>query len=140
MRSVRLALLALTLALLPRSGAAESIEGAKRALCSLVENFECSVSGRCEEVTAEDLNVPQFFTIDFGKKRISGITYEGAERTTAIEGERSLDGGRRILQGSDGGRGWSVLLDTSAGKLTLAATDFEAGTGFVLFGACTRLE
>jgi hypothetical protein len=33
-----------------------------------------------------------------------------------------------------------VLVDATTGKLTLAATDFEAGTGFVLFGACTPLE
>jgi hypothetical protein len=140
MRNLRLALLALLLACAPRSGAAESIEGAKRALCSLVENFECSVSGRCDEVTADDLDMPQFFTLDFAKKRISGTTSQGAERSTAIEADHAAGGDRRILQGSDGGRGWSVLLDSASGNLTLAATDYEAGTAFVLFGACTRLD
>jgi hypothetical protein len=144
MRGSRIPLLALSLALplafVPRGGEAESIQGAKRALCSLVENFECNASGRCQEVTPDDLDLPQFFTVDFGKKRISGITAQGVERVTSIENDRSVDGGRRILQGSENGRGWSVLLDPPVGKLTLAATDFEAGTGFLLFGACTPLD
>lgn len=46
----------------------------------------------------------------------------------------SMDG-RLILQGSQNGRGWSLVISETSGKMNVAAAD--DGAVFVVFGGCT---
>lgn len=79
------------------------------------------------------LGIPRFLTVDFGAKRLSGKTAEG-ELHTAIQNVQSLDG-KQILQGAEGGRGWSIVIDEQTGDMSAAVADQSAG--FLVFGACT---
>jgi hypothetical protein len=43
--------------------------------------------------------------------------------------------GRLILQGTQTGKGWSMVITEATGKMTLTASGEEVG--FIVFGACT---
>ena len=45
--------------------------------------------------------------------------------------------GKLILQGTQGQRGWTMLIDEDTGRLSATVT--ADGEGFVVFGACTVL-
>ncbi|MEE8415372.1 MAG: hypothetical protein V3S05_03795, partial [Desulfobacterales bacterium] len=61
----------------------------------------------------------------------------GSIRTTKIRNLERLDN-RLILQGIQSGRAWSMVINVTTGKVTLSASDEQAG--FVIFGACTPLD
>jgi hypothetical protein len=42
--------------------------------------------------------------------------------------------GKLILQGVQNGKAWSMVITEATGKMTLTASDDQAG--FVIFGAC----
>ena len=72
---------------------------------------------------------------DFKKKQLSGTDSDGEDETTAIENVRVNDG-QTILQGAEGGRAWSMVINQMTGDMTAAIAGDE--TGFVLFGVCQK--
>ena len=56
---------------------------------------------------------------------------------TAIKNQQQLDG-MLILQGAENGRGWSMAIDEKSGEMTLTVAGDQVG--FVVFGACMRLD
>jgi hypothetical protein len=65
------------------------------------------------------------------------ITSTGVEsRQAAIQRLEHADG-RLMLQGGQGGRGWSMVIGEETGKMSASVVD--ADVGFVIFGACTPL-
>ena len=112
-----------------------AMDGTQTLLCATQAVNECVVGEHCESVTADSVNVPDFFVVDAA----NGII-EGSGRQTAIERKESLDG-KLVLQGADDGvedvrdgLGWTMVIDDSNGKMSLTG----AGDGFaiVVFGAC----
>lgn len=120
--------------IVPVSAKAGNFDGSRTLLCALIEVYECVPHEGCEGTTAEAINLPQFLTIDFQKKHISGTTAEGAVRKTDIERMEHANG-RLILQGGEEGRGWSISIHEETGKMVATVSGEEAG--FVIFGACT---
>jgi len=112
---------------------AGSFDGSVPLLCAVVETFGCGEIENCQEGTAQDVNIPQFLSIDFKKKMISG-NQEKNVRTTKIDNVTQHDR-RLILHGIQEGMGWSMVIMESTGKMTLTASGDEVG--FVVFGACT---
>ena len=53
---------------------------------------------------------------------------------TKIENMTRADG-KLVLKGLQHGKAWSMIINESNGKVTLSASDDQAG--FVVFGACT---
>lgn len=121
-----------SLSLAALAGAAD-FDGSKTLLCAPGEAIDCAPGGRCVQSSPEQLDVPRFITVDFGAKRLSGKTADGV-RHTSIQNVQSLDG-KRILQGAEGGRGWSIVIDEQTGGMSAAVADQSAG--FLVFGACT---
>ena len=120
------------LALAAGAGAAD-FDGSKTLLCAPGEAIDCLPRGDCQQRGPDELGIPRFLTVDIKGKRLSGKTSEG-EQTTPIQNVRSIDG-KQILQGAEGGRGWSMVIDEQTGDMSAAVADQAAG--FVLFGACT---
>lgn len=120
--------------MVPVSARAGNFDGSRTLLCALLEIYECVLHEGCERTTAEAINLPQFLTIDFEKKQLSGTTPEGTVRKTDIE-HRENANGRLILQGGEEGRGWSISIHEETGKMVATVSGEEAG--FVVFGACT---
>lgn len=110
-----------------------AFDGSSPLLCVPIEIMECGSGEGCLETTAEDVSIPQFIRIDFGKKKASGTLEDGTVREADIE-RVEKENGMLILQGGQQGRGWSVTIGEDTGKMTLTASGDRYG--FIIFGAC----
>jgi hypothetical protein len=124
----------LVICMTPALTYAGDFDGATPLICATLETFECAPGMDCIRGTAQSINIPQFLWIDFKKKLIQGTKADGTTGTADIE-KKTLADGKLILQGVQNGRGWSMVISEATGKMTLSASDDEAG--FVVFCACT---
>ena len=120
---------------------AGDFDGSKPLICAVIDLVECQPGGKCQQVTAEDVGIPQFLKINFKEKKISAILADGSKRSTPIENFEKIDG-KVIIQGAEDGIegvrdgvGWSLAIAEETGKTVLTASGDEVG--FVIFGACT---
>jgi hypothetical protein len=110
-------------------------------LCAVIDIVECGSGGKCQQVTAEDVGIPQFIKIDFNEKKITATQSSGSKRSTTIKNSEHVDGKLILLGAEDGiegvrdGVGWSLAIAEESGKMVLTASGDEVG--FVVFGACT---
>ncbi len=116
-----------------QAAVAADFDGSKTLLCAPGEAVDCLPRGDCQQRSPDELGIPRFIAVDFRAKRLSGETVDG-EKHTAIQNVRSVDG-KQILQGAEGGRGWSIVIDEQTGDMSAAVA--EQSAGFLLFGACT---
>jgi len=116
-----------------RVGAAD-FDGSKPLICSVIQTVACPRGEEVSKGTAEDIDLPQFFFIDFEKKLVTGKTSEGEVRETKIESIKHEDG-KLILQGVQRGKAWSAVINEETGKTTIIGANDEGG--FVVFAACT---
>ena len=114
--------------------AADDFDGSKPLLCASVDTVECDWTGECQQGTAESINAPLFFRIDFNEKMIRATRPDGTDLNTRIASV-TADGGALILQGVERGRGWSMEITGETGRMTLSAAGDRVG--FIVFGACT---
>ena len=113
---------------------AGDFDGSKPLICSVIQTVACPRDDEISKGTAEDVDLPQFFFIDFEKKLVTGKTSEGAVRETKIESMKHEDG-KLILQGVQRGKAWSAVINEETGKAIIIGASDEAG--FVVFAACT---
>lgn len=128
--------LALLGCIAPIMASADEFDGSRPLICATIDTVECGANSACLYGPAESINFPQFFRINFLEKTISGTRVDGTEAATNIKSLTSLEDDL-ILQGIEGGRGWTMAITQSTGKLVVAASADQAG--FVVFGACTLL-
>ena len=121
-----------TLALLTAGTAlAGDFDGSKLLICAPVEAIDCSPGEECTKGRPDDIGAPSFLRIDFAQKAIVG-----PKRTTPILFmDKSND--QILLQGTELGYGWTLVLDQESG--TMAGTLVNREEVFVLFGSCTPL-
>jgi len=112
---------------------AEDFDGSKPLVCANIEVFECQPGEQCSERTIESVDIPQFFVFNLKEKTISGTLPDNTVKTAKIESLTVMDG-KLVLLGAQNGRGWSVVITEDTGKMTLTASDEQAG--FIVFGAC----
>lgn len=115
---------------------AEAFDGSKPLICASVDSLSCAPGEDCVAATTEALNIPQFLRINFTGKEVTAERPDGEERTSEIQRLEKLDD-ELILQGSQGGLGWSLTITRATGKMSLSAVGDQVA--FVVFGACTRL-
>jgi hypothetical protein len=138
-KRIFLILLTATICLTPFSAMAEEADNAKQVTCAAVKIFECSATNGCQEVTAESIDLPQMFRIDFTAKTITGIV-NGKERVTPIEALEYIDGKLMLYGAEDGsktskdGVAWNGVIDEVTGSLVVSASGDNVT--FSIFGAC----
>jgi hypothetical protein len=131
---VGLVLAAAGLCLVPSpAGAAGKYDGSAPLLCVPIGVTECGAEGECKRGTAESVNLPQFIRVDL---KAMTIRSEEQKRESPIKTVEHMNG-KLILQGTQGERGWTLLIAEDTGQLS--ATVAADGEGFVVFGACTVL-
>lgn len=119
--------------LIPMQGITADFDGSKSIICAVIEAYGCTANENCQRGSAESINVPQFFRVDFKSKTITATRTDGSVQTTDIQRMEQVDG-MLIFQGIQNGRAWSATISESSGKFVLTASgDLEA---FVVFGAC----
>jgi hypothetical protein len=120
---------------------AGNFDGSKELLCAVMNIVECQPGGKCLNVTAEEVGIPNFLRIDFKKKNLNATFADGSKKRSPIKNSEKIDG-KVILQGAEDGiegvrdgLGWSLSIDEENGKMVLTASG--DAVAFVMFGACT---
>ena len=134
--------IAIFIGMISISAMAGDFDGSKELICSIINVVECGPGGKCQQLTAEDVGIPDFLRINFEGKKISATQASGDKRSTDIEKFEKVDG-KVIIQGAEDGIegvrdgvGWSLAIAEDSGKMVLTASGDDVG--FVLFGACTQ--
>jgi hypothetical protein len=116
-----------TVAALP--AAAGDFDGSKLLICAPVEAMDCAPGSACEKSTPDEVGAPAFIRIDVGNKVV-----RGPKRTSAIQVLEKTDQ-QLLLQGTELGYGWTLVIDQETGKMSATLANREGA--FVLFGPCT---
>ena len=101
-------------------------------VCSAGEAAECDTSAVCEKVGAGDIDLPGAFHVDFKKKALRSADGQRSSPIHSVEvGDAAL-----IVQGSQNGRGWSMVVERASGKFTGTIAEVEGA--IVLSGSCAN--
>lgn len=111
-------------------------DGSKPLLCAISETDECAEESDCVEGEAGDIRAPRFVRIDVKAEKIE-ILDEGREDEVTKIQHVSRGDGYVILQGVEGGAGWSLRISGTTGDTTLSVSG--DGVAISAFGACTTL-
>ena len=135
MNRIKRILLSISLGLaISSAAAAADFDGSRNLLCVPTDAIQCEGAGYCGRVAVEEVSFPRFMHIEFKQNRLRGTVLGGEEQTTAIQNVQNL-GGRTLLQGAEGGRGWSMTIDHATGDMSAAIVGDDIG--YILFGVCT---
>ena len=126
----------LCLILTPLPITAGQFDGSVPLLCAVIQVVECAGGGECYPVQPEVANIPRFLKINFKKKTISATEDSGRKEVTKIKNIEHANG-KVVLQGSENGRGWTMVISEETGKMSATVSDDQVG--FVVFGASTKL-
>ena len=114
--------------------AADSLEGVDRMVCSSGIAQICLENGECYSATPWELSMPDFVVIDTRRNTISTTKGSGEKRSTEFSKAERVDG-LIYLQGIEGGRAFSFVIDELTGRMTVAVS--RDGMSVTVFGACT---
>jgi hypothetical protein len=112
------------------ASAAGKYDGSAPLVCVPTVVTECRVEGECRRVTAESVNLPQFFKVDVKAQKVHSEETGRASPFTSVEHV----GGNLILQGAQSGRGWTMTISEETGKMSAAIS--SGAEGWIVFGGC----
>jgi len=134
---MRKAIIVLAGLFLVETALADSLTGVNKFVCAASQVQICLEGDTCYSASAWELGVPDFVVIDLKKKLIATTKSSGENRSTTFKTVIN-DEGTIFLQGMEGGRAFSFVIDEATGIMTVAV----ARDGFVVnvFGACTDTD
>lgn len=130
----KLFVLAVILTSTPASAWADDLTSTDKFLCTATQATRCSMEEDCWSGPAWEWNIPQFIEIDFKKKQVSTTEASGEHRATPIK-NLARENAVTHLQGIEGGRAFSFVIDELTGSMSVAVATKD-GTTSVL-GSCT---
>jgi hypothetical protein len=115
---------------------ADDVSDADRLLCASIKATRCDLDG-C--VTGDPVlwNIPQFIEVDLVAEQLQTTAASGQNRATPIT-TLVREGGSIFIQGVEGGRAFSLVIDEASGQLD-AAVAAASGSSTAVFAACTPL-
>ena len=113
---------------------ADNLEGVDKMICAAAQVKICIENDACYTATTAELGVPDFVIIDAKKKLISTTKASNENRSTEFSSVSKSDG-LIYLQGIEGGRAFSFVIDETSGRMTVAIS--RDGLAVSVFGACT---
>ena len=116
------------------AGAAGKHDGSAPLLCVPIGVTECGAEGECKRGTAGEREPAA--VLQSGPQGHDDPLGGSRRRESPIKTVEHMNG-KLILQGTQGERGWTMLIDEDTGRLSATVT--ADGEGFVVFGACTVL-
>ena len=116
---------------------AENLEGVDRMVCAAMDVQICIEYDACYTAAPVDLGVPEFVIIDTDDKTISTTKSSSEKRSTGFNSLLKEDG-LIYLQGVEGGRAFSFVIDEASGRMTVAVS--RDGVSVSVFGACTDAD
>ncbi len=119
---------------------AGDFDGSKPLICAAVDVTECFAGGKCQNVSAEEVNLPDFLRFNFEDKKIRASMVGRGDLETDIERVETIDN-KLMVQGAEDGRedvedglAWSMAINQTNGKLVFTAAGTDVA--FVVFGTC----
>ena len=119
------------------TAAAENVEGVGKMICAAAQAQICFETGECFAATPFELQVPDFILVDTKKRTVSTTKASGADRSTEFT-HLTREDGLISLQGVEGGRAFSFVIEELTGQLTAAIA--RDGLTVTVFGACTDAD
>ena len=116
---------------------AENLEGVDRMVCASAQVQICIEYDTCYSAAPMDLDIPEFVVIDIDDKTVSTTKASGENRSTTFNSVETEDG-TIYLQGVEGGRAFSFVIDEATGRMTVAVS--RDGMSVSVFGACTDAD
>ena len=115
-----------------RVASGADFDGKQELVCSAGDAAECDTSAACDKVAAGEIDLPGAIHVDFKKKVVRSADGQRSSPIRSVEVEEAA----LIVQGSQNGRGWSMVIERASGKLT--GTIAEIAGAFVLSGSCAN--
>ncbi len=115
----------------------DNLEGVDEMVCAAAQVQICVENDTCYSATPAELDVPDFVVIDIDKKTIATTKSSNLNRSTPFASVSRNDG-LIYLQGIEGGRAFSFVIDESTGRMTVAVS--RDGLSVSVFGACTDTD
>jgi len=112
----------------------DNLDGVDKMICAAAQVQICIENDACYAASAEELGVPNFVIIDTKKKTISTTKASEENRSTTFSSV-SKDDGLIFLQGIEGGRAFSFVIEETGGHMTVSVA--RDGISVNVFGACT---
>jgi len=116
---------------------AENLNDVDKMICAASQVQICIEDDTCYSATPEDLGIPDFVVIDTDKQTISTTKASDLNRSTAISVASKVDG-LIYLQGIEGGRAFSFVIDEATGRMTVSVA--RDGFSVSVFGVCTDAD
>ena len=116
---------------------ADNLGTADRLLCAPSQITICVEDADCYHAHPSELGVPDFLILDLKNKKIQTTKASEQTRTTPLSTVMRA-GGTIYLQGIEGGRAFSFVIDEATGRLTVAVS--RDGVAVTAFGACTNAK
>ena len=113
---------------------AENLEGADELLCAAAQAQVCFENGECVSAAPWELSMPDFVVIDTKEKTVSTTKASGENRSSPFSSVQRIDG-IVYLQGIEGQRSFSFVIDEASGHMTVAIV--RDGFSVTVFGMCT---
>jgi hypothetical protein len=106
-----------------------NFDGSTPLICATVDAHGCDAGDVCLRDLPDGFGLPRFLRIDFAKKAV-----EGPKRTTAVR-FMDQDANQILLQGTELGYAWSLVIDKADGSMAMTLVNRE--DVYVVFGYCT---
>ncbi len=116
---------------------ADNLEGSDDLLCAAAQVQICFENGECFSVAPWELSIPDFVVIDTKAKTVSTTKASGQNRSSPFTSVERSDG-VIYLQGLEGQRAFSFVIEESSGHMTVAIA--RDGLSVTVFGACTDTD
>ena len=116
---------------------ADDVTGVDRMLCAAGQVQICIENDTCYSAAAVELGIPDFVIIDTDEKTVSTTPASGENRSTEFAAY-SREAGLIYLQGIEGERVFSFVIDELTGRMTVAVA--RDGITVNVFGACTDAD
>ena len=129
-------LVALSLMLASSPSPADDLTGSSNILCTAVQATGCDADGECTTGPPWNWNIPQFVVVDLEQGELRTTKASEENRNTPIK-NMERDDGQIFLQGVEGQRAFSLVIDEGSGTASFAVA--MDGLAVVAFGACTPL-
>ncbi len=118
--------------LLATAAQAGDFDGSRPLICAPVVVHDCPRGDECEAGLPEDFDAPAFMRFDFKNKKVIGAKIT-SEILLLERSEAQL-----LLQGREGGHGWSIVIGTRSGDMTVTLASHNRAV--VMYGSCTPLN
>jgi hypothetical protein len=119
---------------------AGDFDGSKPLLCACMRIVQCTPDGNCVQVSAEDIGLPEFLSMNFEQKTVAALPRGENQPPSRIKNMERIYR-KLIIQGVEEGVkdvhegvGWTIAISEETGKMVITGSGEQ--TSMVVFGAC----